>query len=88
MSVRDNMAFGLKNIKLPTTEPRDTKAIAAVAEHLEERTLVYAHLSDGTSITAQDSGRSQVKPGDAVNLTFDTSQLHLFDESGKAWHTH
>ena len=71
-----------------SVEPGDTTAIAAVVEHLGERTLVYAHLSDGTSITAQDSGRSQVKPGDTVNLLFDNSQLHLFDDSGKAWHTH
>jgi multiple sugar transport system ATP-binding protein len=49
---------------------------------------VYAELKDGTPITAQDSGRSQVQPGQTVFLKFDTSQLHLFDESGKAHHAH
>jgi multiple sugar transport system ATP-binding protein len=66
----------------------DTTAQAKVVEHLGDRTLVYAELNDGTQITAQDSGRSQVRPGQTVSLKFDTSQLHLFDESGKAYHAH
>lgn len=66
--------------------PADTKGTAKVVEHLGDRTLVYALLADGTSITAQDGGRSQVAPGDEVHLAFDTSQLHLFDSSGKGHH--
>ena len=61
---------------------------AKVVEHLGDRTLVYAILKDGTPITAQDSGRSTVAPGDRVALDFDTSQLHLFDEHGKAYQAH
>ena len=66
----------------------DTSGQAKVVEHLGDRTLVYVELKDGTQITAQDSGRSQVQPGQPVHLRFDTSQLHLFDESGKAFHAH
>ncbi len=66
----------------------DTSGTAKVVEHLGDRTLVYVALKDGTQITAQDTGRSTLVAGDQVNLTFDTSQLHLFDESGKAYHSH
>jgi len=43
-------------------------------------------LADGTPIIAQDGGRSQVSPGDVVNVSFDTSELHLFDAGGKSYH--
>lgn len=66
----------------------DTGGKATVVEHLGDRTLVYVHLNDGTQVTAQDGGRSAVRPGDEVRLSFDTSQLHLFDGSGKAHHAH
>lgn len=71
-----------------TAEDGDTRGTATVVEHLGDRTLVHVHLEDGTEITAQDRGRSQVQPGDEVNLRFDTAQLHLFDEGGKAYHAH
>ena len=71
-----------------TGDPGDAGGRAAVVEHLGDRTLVYVHLSDGTQVTAQDGGRSAVKPGDEVRLSFDTTQLHLFDGAGKAHHAH
>ncbi len=71
-----------------TSGDGDSAGVAKVVEHLGDRTLIYLHLSDGAAITAQDGGRSQVKPGDTVRLEFDTSQLHLFDEAGKAYHAH
>ena len=66
--------------------PADTVAEATVVEHLGDRTLVYALLKDGTAITAQDGGRSRVEPGQDIHLSFDTTQLHLFDASGKGHH--
>ena len=63
-----------------------TSGKATVVEHLGDRTLVYLHLSDGTELVAQDGGRSQVRPGDAVGLMFDTSELHLFDSAGRSLH--
>ena len=69
-----------------TTKPADAVAVATVVEHLGDRTLVYAQLKDGTAITAQDGGRSQVAPGQELHLSFDTAQLHLFDASGKGHH--
>lgn len=61
-----------------------TKATATVVERLGDRTLIYAKLADGTQIIAQDDGKSKVKAGDSVGLSFDTSELHLFDGQGGA----
>ncbi|KAA9007814.1 ABC transporter ATP-binding protein [Histidinibacterium aquaticum] len=69
-----------------TAEEGDTTGEATVVEHLGDRTLVYARLGDGTEVIALDGGRSQVAPGDTVALRFDTSQLHLFDSAGHAYH--
>ncbi|MEX0406855.1 sn-glycerol-3-phosphate ABC transporter ATP-binding protein UgpC [Aquibium sp. LZ166] len=62
------------------------RAKAGVVERLGERTLVYCTLKDGTEVIAQDSGRSDVSPGDDVDLDFDPSAVHLFDQSGQAYH--
>jgi multiple sugar transport system ATP-binding protein len=64
----------------------DTKGQAKVVERLGDRTLVYVRLSDGAMLTALDAGNSAVMPGDTVGLKFNTSQLHLFDASGTAYH--
>lgn len=61
-----------------------TKAVATVVERLGDRTLVYARLADGTQVIAQDGGKSSMKAGDVVGLTFDTAELHLFDGQGRA----
>jgi multiple sugar transport system ATP-binding protein len=61
-----------------------TKAVATVVERLGDRTLVYAKLADGTQVIAQDGGKSQVKAGDSIGLSFDTNELHLFDGQGRA----
>ena len=76
-----------ESVRVQADEP-DTTGLAKVVEHLGDRTLVYVELKDGSMITAQDSGRSQVAPGETVSLKFDISQLHLFDQSGKAYHSH
>jgi multiple sugar transport system ATP-binding protein len=69
-------------------EGNETSATATVVERLGERTLVYARLADGTQVTAQDRALSNVKPGDAVRLKFDTTALHLFAADGSTWHAH
>lgn len=69
-----------------TTETPDTTGHATVVERLGDRTLVYVRLSDGAILTALDKGSSTVEPGDQVGLSFETSQLHLFDSNGLAYH--
>lgn len=65
-----------------------TQAEAGVVERLGERTLVYCTLQDGTELIAQDSSRSEVRPGDTVRLSFDSDAVHLFDKAGQAYHAH
>jgi multiple sugar transport system ATP-binding protein len=62
------------------------KAKVDLVERLGERTLIYARLSDGQSITAEDAGNSRVKIGDEVSLKIDGSQAHIFDASGAGYH--
>jgi multiple sugar transport system ATP-binding protein len=64
----------------------ETSATATVVERLGERTLVYARLADGTQVTAQDQGLSNVAPGGVVMLKFNTADLHLFAADGSTWH--
>lgn len=66
----------------------DMFATATVVERLGERTLVHARLADGTQVTAQDRGLSNVEPGARVQLKFDASALHLFGPDGSTWHVH
>jgi multiple sugar transport system ATP-binding protein len=57
-----------------------------LVERLGERTLVYARLSDGQPVTAEDEGDSRVKIGDDVGLAIDGAAAHLFDADGTGYH--
>jgi len=63
-----------------------TKGKVELVERLGERTLIYARLSDGQPITAEDEGRSAVKIGDEVPLKVDGAAAHLFDAEGTGYH--
>jgi multiple sugar transport system ATP-binding protein len=76
--------LGIRPEALTVVKDGLTKATATVVERLGDRTLVYARLTDGTQVIAQDSGKSAVKAGDTISLAFDTSELHLFDGQGRA----
>ncbi|WP_299842177.1 ABC transporter ATP-binding protein [uncultured Jannaschia sp.] len=89
ISVPDGGAYelGIRPEAVQVTTGRgDTTGEATVVENLGDRTLVHTRLDDGTSVIALDGGRSQIAPGDTVTLRFDTSQLHLFDSAGRAYH--
>jgi multiple sugar transport system ATP-binding protein len=62
------------------------EAVVDVVERLGERTLVYARLSDGAPIVAEDEGISRVNAGDTVRIALDGHSAILFDETGKAFH--
>lgn len=76
--------LGIRPEALTVAAEGVTTATAAVVERLGDRTLVYAKLSDGSQVIAQDGGKSTVKAGDSIGLSFDTSELHLFDGQGRA----
>jgi multiple sugar transport system ATP-binding protein len=62
------------------------RAKVELVERLGERTLVYAQLSDGQPITAEDSGDSRLKMGDEVLLKIDGAAAHVFDSDGTGYH--
>ncbi|POF30390.1 ABC transporter ATP-binding protein [Roseibium marinum] len=62
------------------------QAKAGVVERLGERTLIYCTLDDGTELIAQDGSQSAIAPGDKLDLDFDASAIHLFDQVGQAYH--
>jgi multiple sugar transport system ATP-binding protein len=55
-------------------------------ERLGERTLVYARLSDGQEIVAEDKGDCRLKVGETVGLTIDGAAAHLFGADGSGHH--
>jgi multiple sugar transport system ATP-binding protein len=57
-----------------------------LVERLGERTLIYARLSDGQPITAEDAGDSRVKIGDEVPIKIDGAAAHIFDANGAGYH--
>jgi multiple sugar transport system ATP-binding protein len=61
-------------------------AEAMIVERLGDRTLVYARLSDGLEVTAQDEGNSQVKMGDRIGLRIDGAAAHVFGPDGVGRH--
>ena len=63
-----------------------TKAKVDLVERLGERTLVYARLSDGQPITAEDDPYSRLQLGDEVQLAIDGSAAHLFGPDGAGYH--
>ena len=63
-----------------------TDAKVLLVERLGERTLVYATLDDGQSITAEDVGTSAVKMNDRVGLRIDGAMTHLFGPDGAGHH--
>ena len=65
---------------------KHTTAAVELVERLGERTLVYARLSDGLAITAEDTGDSRVQVGETIPLDIDGSAAHLFDADGRGHH--
>ena len=64
----------------------ETKAKVDLVERLGERTLIYARLSDGLAITAEDKGDSSIKIGDEVPLKIDGGGAYLFGPDGTGYH--
>ncbi|MEG3155062.1 ABC transporter ATP-binding protein [Sphingomonas sp. RB1R13] len=61
-------------------------ATIELVERLGERTLVYCRLSDGTPVTAEDEGMSNLSIGDKIDLKIDGARAHLFGSDGTAFH--
>ena len=57
-------------------------AKVALVEALGSETIVHTRMPGGAPMLAVLAGQSHVAAGDTVDLKFDTSQLHLFDQAG------
>jgi multiple sugar transport system ATP-binding protein len=84
----DPVELGLRSEYVSVTAPGagTVDADASLVERLGDRTLVYARLSDGLEVTAQDEGASQVKIGDRVGLKINGAASHLFGPDGVGHH--
>ena len=81
-----NLTAGVRAEYLIVDADSPIKASADVVERLGERTLVYATLADGSFVVAEAPRDCTVNAGETVGLRFDAAHVHLFDESGKAYH--
>jgi len=83
-----NLSVGLRPeaVRIGGRSKAAPKAKVDLVERLGERTLIYARLSDGQPITAEDSGDSRVKIGDQVPLKIDGASAHVFDSDGRGYH--
>jgi multiple sugar transport system ATP-binding protein len=61
-------------------------AETVLVERLGDRTLVYARLSDGLEVTAQDVGDSAVRMGDRIGFRIIGAAAHLFGPDGVGRH--
>jgi len=82
------LQIGLRPESVSVTEAGagTTDAQVELVERLGDRTLVYARLSDGLPVTAEDAGLSRVRAGDAVGLRIDGAAAHLFGPDGRGRH--
>jgi multiple sugar transport system ATP-binding protein len=82
------LQLGLRPEMVAVAAPGGGTADAEVVllERLGERTLVYARLSDGQEIVADDKGDSRLKVGDTVGLSIDGAAAHLFGPDGAGHH--
>ncbi|MEJ8473194.1 ABC transporter ATP-binding protein [Roseibium algae] len=53
-----------------------------LAEYLGSETLLHVALPSGQIILVMGSGHDQVRPGQAVTVGFDMTELHYFDSAG------
>jgi multiple sugar transport system ATP-binding protein len=80
--------IGLRPESITVTALGEGTSAASVdlVERLGDRTLVYATLSDGLSVTAEDEGNSRVRMGDKIGLRINGAAAHLFDCAGLGHH--
>ena len=83
------LELGLRpeGVTVASGDTATTAAKVELVERLGERTLIYARLTDGLPITAEDEGYSRVRVGDTIGLRIDGDAAHLFDAAGAGYHS-
>ena len=84
----DGLQLGLRPeaVRVVGTSEGTTTAKVELVERLGDRTLVYARLSDGQQITAEDEGFSRVAINDQVGLKVDGAAAYIFAADGAGHH--
>jgi multiple sugar transport system ATP-binding protein len=84
----EGLQLGLRpeRVSVAPAGAASTLAKVELVERLGERTLVYARLSDGQAIIAEDEGMSAVRVGEAVGLRVEGGGAHLFGPDGAGHH--
>ncbi|WP_116137473.1 ABC transporter ATP-binding protein [Trinickia diaoshuihuensis] len=61
---------------------------AEVIERLGDRSLAHISMANGQLLVAElpRASELEIQIGDTVRMSLDAAHLHLFDETGKAWH--
>ena len=75
-----------EHVRVANISDATTSAEVELVERLGDRALIYARLSDGLPITAEDSGHSQVRMGDRIGLKLDGNAAHIFGPDGAGHH--
>jgi multiple sugar transport system ATP-binding protein len=86
LPVGATLELGLRPESVKVAADGGTEAKVSLVERLGDRTLVYAELSDGQPITAEDAGTSAVQMGDTVRLRIDGASAHIFGPDGVGYH--
>lgn len=73
-------------VRVVGVDDATTTARVELVERLGERTLIYAKLSDGQAITAEDEGYSRVSINDEVGLKIDGAAAYVFGADGTGHH--
>lgn len=80
--------LGVRSEDLHIVESEDqahTKGSVTFIERLGERTLVYITLEDGRLVIADTNSKQPIESNTSVLLAFDSSSIHLFDSTDKAY---
>ncbi|TIQ00867.1 MAG: TOBE domain-containing protein, partial [Mesorhizobium sp.] len=79
-----DVTLGLRphHISLADAGKGDVAARVALVEALGSETIVHTKTSGGQTMLSVVAGQCPVASGDTVDLKFDTSHLHLFDDTG------
>jgi multiple sugar transport system ATP-binding protein len=80
------LELGLRPEAVKVAAGGSVQAKVDLVERLGDRTLVYAHLTDGQAITGEDIGTSAVQMGDTVSLRIDGASAHIFGPDGLGYH--
>jgi multiple sugar transport system ATP-binding protein len=77
--------IGLRPEGLRLVPPTEGEFMGRVdlVEALGAETLVHVSTVRGTSITARQSARTSLSPGDPVGLAVDPARVHVFDAQGR-----